>query len=60
MFSGLTLKDTIDSWSNVVRDVRWEDQLENTVHGALQTYDLPDLVRVCETAGVTMQQLSSK
>lgn len=44
-FGVLTLRRCIDSWATVVRNPELMGQLANAVHGALKTYDLPDLVR---------------
>jgi hypothetical protein len=46
----LTLDGTIASWDAVVRADRTFGQLMNTVHGALKTYDLPDLIAALGTA----------
>lgn len=37
----------IPSWVDVGRATETHDQLVNTVHGVLQVYDLPDLVKLC-------------
>ncbi|MCX7047974.1 MAG: acetylxylan esterase [Candidatus Sumerlaeota bacterium] len=44
LFSSLTLRRCIASWSNVVRTPMSDNQLINVVHGALRVYDLPDLL----------------
>lgn len=43
LFAAVRLVRTLVSWSNVVHTWPTDNQLINTVHGALQTYDLPDL-----------------
>lgn len=45
LFDSLTLQSSLPAWSDVVRHPDVPGQLVNTVHGALGTYDLPDLVR---------------
>ena len=46
LFSSVTLKQTPRSWASVVRLKSPAGHLDSTVHGALQVYDLPDLVRL--------------
>lgn len=46
LFSHLTLVRPMMSWHNVVELGFSKNRLVNTVHGALEVYDLPDLVRV--------------
>ena len=43
LFGSVKLVHPLVSWSNVVRMGKSQDQLVNTVHGALTVYDLPDL-----------------
>jgi dienelactone hydrolase len=43
LFGSVKLKRSLVSWSNVVELGRSFNQLVNTVHGALTTYDLPNL-----------------
>ncbi|MBA7661431.1 hypothetical protein ES703_69448 [subsurface metagenome] len=45
MFSEVTLVRSLVSWSNLIELGRSYNQLVNTVHGALTTYDLDDLAR---------------
>lgn len=45
LFASVTLRRCLVSWSNVVRTPLAKNPYPNVVHGALQTYDLPDLVR---------------
>ena len=53
-FGVLTLRRCIDSWATVVRNPELTGQLANAVHGALKTYDLPDLVRSLPEGRVVM------
>jgi dienelactone hydrolase len=46
MFSHVTIRGTLTSWSSVVHAKMHDNQLVNAVHGALTVYDLPDLVRL--------------
>ena len=48
LFDSVRLKHPLVSWSNVVQMGKSQDQLVNTVHGALTVYDLPNLA---ETLG---------
>lgn len=43
LFDSVKLIRSLASWSNVVEMGKSQDQLVNTVHGALTVYDLPDL-----------------
>jgi pimeloyl-ACP methyl ester carboxylesterase len=44
LFASVTLRDTPRDWASVVRQHVPAGQLDATVHGALEVYDLPDLV----------------
>jgi len=44
LFSSVRLERSLQSWSSVVRTPETVRQYENTVHGALRVYDLPDLL----------------
>ncbi|MDA0807735.1 MAG: acetylxylan esterase [Planctomycetota bacterium] len=46
LFASVTLKKTPRSWASVVRLKSPAGHLDSTVHGALEVYDLPDLVRL--------------
>ncbi len=46
LFSAVKLVRPLVSWSNVVELGFTKNRLVNTVHGALTTYDLPDLANV--------------
>lgn len=43
-FATITAEQSIGSWHEVVQTPVPENQLINTVHGAIKNYDLPDLV----------------
>jgi hypothetical protein len=45
LFASVTLRRMLPSWSSVVRQPVPQGMLTTTVHGALKTYDLPDLIR---------------
>ncbi len=45
LFDSITLKKCVMSWANVVRHPMAKNQYINVVHGALKTYDLPDLLK---------------
>lgn len=42
-FQKIKISETLISWSDVIHRRLTKNQLVNTVHGALKTYDLPDL-----------------
>ena len=44
LFASLTLRRSLMSWSSVIHTPVTRGALTNIVHGALETYDLPDLV----------------
>ena len=46
LFASVKLTGTLTSWSDVVAKRIVKRQLINTVHGALEAYDLPDLAGV--------------
>ncbi len=46
LFATVTIKNAPRSWTNIVGDQNAQGQLDSIVHGALQVYDLPDLVRL--------------
>ncbi len=45
-FASVTLRDTPPDWASTLRQPVPTRQLESTVHGALELYDLPDLERL--------------
>lgn len=55
-FASLRLRRTLASWNEVLRTPVPEDQLSSTVHGVLQCYDLPDLVRSLGSAKVVIEE----
>jgi hypothetical protein len=56
LFASLTLRRSLVSWSNVVHTPVTQGALINCVHGALKTYDLPDLVSLAGPARVTVEE----
>jgi len=48
MFKSVKLIRPLITWSNVIESGRSSNQLVNTVHGALRTYDLDDLAATLE------------
>ncbi len=54
--ASLTLRRSLVSWSNLIRTPEARSQLVNTVHGALRTYDLPDLVASLPEAKLTVEE----
>jgi dienelactone hydrolase len=54
LFASVRIEECIESWSNVVTEPMTKNQLVNTVHGALQYYDLPDLVRAIPREKLTI------
>jgi cephalosporin-C deacetylase-like acetyl esterase len=49
LFRSVTLRDGLESWSALARQRVPAGQLENTIHGALRFYDLPDLRRLVDS-----------
>jgi hypothetical protein len=43
LFANVELRDGLDTWKSVIDTPVTERQLINVVHGALKSYDLPDL-----------------
>ncbi len=56
LFASVHLHRSLVSWSNVVRTPRAIRQLANTVHGALEVYDLPELVASLPPERVTVTE----
>ena len=46
LFASVTLRNTPHDWASVVRQTNPAGQLDSTIHGVLEVYDLPDLVRL--------------
>ncbi|MDB5390350.1 MAG: metalloendopeptidase-like rane protein [Planctomycetaceae bacterium] len=49
--SKVSVRDSVASWTSVATTPISKNQLSNVVPGALKTYDLPDLERLCLTQG---------
>jgi dienelactone hydrolase len=56
MFASVTLRRTLGAWSPVVSQSVPQGQLTTTVHGALRTYDLPDLVTTLDPAKIKIER----
>ena len=54
LFASVTLQNCLVSWSNVVHTPMAVNQYVNVVHGALKTYDLPDLLATLPQDRVTV------
>ena len=54
LFASLELRRSLVSWSNVVKTEVTVNQLVNTVYGALEKYDLPDLLAILPKKRVTV------
>jgi len=46
LFASVTLRDTPRDWASVVPQTNPAGHLDTTIHGALEVYDLPDLIRL--------------
>jgi hypothetical protein len=55
LFASITLRRTLTSWAEVVCTPTAAIQLPAVVHGALKTYDLPDLVASLGSGKVTIE-----
>jgi dienelactone hydrolase len=55
LFDTLKLVRSLTSWTDVLRHPEAPRQLVNVVHGALRSYDLPDLLRSLPTEKVTLE-----
>lgn len=55
LFASIVLREGLASWQSVIETEVTIDQLENTVHGALRHYDLPDLVKLAGEDKVTIE-----
>jgi dienelactone hydrolase len=53
LFASIELRGCLESWDSVVRTPLSIGQFENVVHGALKTYDLPDLLSTLPKDKVT-------
>jgi hypothetical protein len=56
LFASVTLRRTLEAWSPIVKQSAPQRQLTTTVHGALLTYDLPDLVRSLDPGKVKIER----
>ncbi|QDT44994.1 Acetyl xylan esterase (AXE1) [Gimesia alba] len=56
MFSKVNLSQMIPSWGAVVKTPETQNQLINTVHGALKVYDLPELIKLAGETKVKITQ----
>ena len=58
-FSKISLSRMIPSWGEVVKTPETQNQLINTVHGALKVYDLPELIKLAGDSKVKVSQPAS-
>jgi hypothetical protein len=56
LFASPSLRRTLAAWSPLVGHTVPAGQLTSTVHGALGTYDLSDLVRSLDPAKTKIEQ----
>lgn len=56
LFASVTLRKTPRDWDSIVRQSAPAGQLDYAVHGALATYDLPDLVRLAGADKVRFEE----
>lgn len=54
LFVSVSLHNCLGSWASVLREPMATNQFENVVHGALKTYDLPDLIATMPKEKVTV------
>jgi hypothetical protein len=54
VYRSVTLRKMIPSWEHIVRASETFDQWVNVVHGALQHYDLPDLIELAGSGRVKL------
>ena len=59
LFASVRLEHSLESWADVVRTPMAENQLINTVHGALRVYDLPDLAATLGDALTTIDPVNA-
>ncbi|NQU20220.1 MAG: prolyl oligopeptidase family serine peptidase [Candidatus Nealsonbacteria bacterium] len=53
LFASVEIHGSLNCWSDVVREPMSVGQFENVVHGALKTYDLPDLLNTLPKDKIT-------
>jgi len=56
LFKSLSLQHCLQSWYDVVNTPLPKDILDNIVHGALQVYDLPNLISIIEKPEVITEE----
>jgi len=56
LFASVALRNCLVSWSNVVNTPLGRNQLINAIHGALKTYDLPDLTATLPKEKLTVTE----
>ena len=56
LFASVSLRGGVGSWASVVRSPLAVNQFENVVHGALKTYDLPDLAATMPAAKLSIAE----
>jgi cephalosporin-C deacetylase-like acetyl esterase len=56
LFASVSLRNCLGSWSSVLRTPMATNQFENVAHGALKTYDLPDLLGTLPKEKVTVAE----
>jgi pimeloyl-ACP methyl ester carboxylesterase len=56
VFASVTLRGGPEAWSPVISQPVPKGLLTTTVHGALKTYDLPDLVRTLDPAKLRIER----
>ena len=59
LFSSVKLARSLSSWSSVIELGRSVNQQVNAVHGALTTYDLPDLAGTLGDKLITREPLNA-
>ena len=59
LFESVTLTGTLSSWSSIIHNKTSDNQLVNTVHGALKVYDLPDLAAAIRDKITIIQPLDA-
>ena len=60
VYRTVTLRRMIPSWEHIVRASETFDQWVNVVHGALQHYDLPDLIELAGSGRVKRRRSSRR
>jgi len=56
LFASITLRNSLASWAQVLHNPKAMRQLVNAVHGALEVYDLPDLLASLPPGKVTVTE----